>query len=82
MFHKVVRGLGYEWLNNTLSNNTIECKFLAFYGVITQSVIQSFLKTAVCGASLSYLDMSYDTFFCFFKWNVHTKIQCNKQITL
>ena len=32
------------------------CEFLAFYGVITQSVIQSFLKTLVCGASLSQFD--------------------------
>ena len=30
------------------------CEFLVFYGVITQSVIQSFLKTPVCGASLSH----------------------------
>ena len=30
------------------------CEFLAFYGVISQSVIQSFLKTPVCGASLSH----------------------------
>ena len=30
------------------------CEFLAFYGDITQSVIQSFLKTSVCGASLSH----------------------------
>ena len=29
------------------------CEFLAFYGVTTQSVIQSFLKAPVCGASLS-----------------------------
>ena len=29
------------------------CEFLAFYGVVTQSVTQSFLKTPVCGASLS-----------------------------
>ena len=28
-------------------------EFLAFYGVITKSVIQSFLKMPVCGASLS-----------------------------
>ena len=28
---------------------------LAFYGVNTQSVIQSFLKTPVCGASLSHI---------------------------
>ena len=33
-------------------NNCYE--FLAFYGVNSQSVIQSFLKTAVCGASLSH----------------------------
>ena len=31
------------------------CEFLTFFGVITQSVIQSFLKTPVCGASLSIL---------------------------
>ena len=31
------------------------CEFLASYGVISQSVIQSFLKTPVCGASLSYV---------------------------
>ena len=31
------------------------CEFLAFYGVITQSVIQSFLKTPVCGASFSQM---------------------------
>ena len=36
------------------------CEFLAFYGVITQSVIQSFLKTPVCGASLSYLPSKFD----------------------
>ena len=30
------------------------CKFLASYGVIIQSVIQSYLKTSICGASLSY----------------------------
>ena len=30
------------------------CEFLASYGVIIQSVIQSYLKTPVCGASLSY----------------------------
>ena len=30
------------------------CEFLAFYGVNTQSVIESFLKTPVCGASLSH----------------------------
>ena len=30
------------------------CESLAFYGVNTQSVIQSFLKTPVCGASLSH----------------------------
>ena len=30
------------------------CEFLAFYGVNTQSIIQSFLKTTVCGASLSH----------------------------
>ena len=29
------------------------CEFLGFYGVNTQSVIQSFLKTPVCGASLT-----------------------------
>ena len=28
------------------------CEFLASYGVITQSVIQSFLKTPVCGACI------------------------------
>ena len=32
------------------------CEFLAFYGVNTQSVVQSFLKTPVCGASLSVTD--------------------------
>ena len=30
------------------------CKFLAFYGVFTQSVLQSFMKMPVCGASLSH----------------------------
>ena len=30
------------------------CGFLGFHGVIIQSVIQSVLKTAVCGASLSH----------------------------
>ena len=30
------------------------CGFLASYGVIIQSVIQSFLKMPICGASLSY----------------------------
>ena len=34
------------------------CEFLAFYGVITQSVLQSFLKTPVCGASLSHCIIS------------------------
>ena len=41
-------GLGYVF---PTQNNC--CEFLAFYGVITQSVIQPFLKTPVCGASLS-----------------------------
>ena len=59
LFKNVVKmAASLERLNNTLGNNTIECKklseFLAFYGVIIQSVIQSFLKTPVCGASLSY----------------------------
>ena len=30
------------------------CEFLASYSVIIQSVTQSFLKTPVCGASLTY----------------------------
>ena len=30
------------------------CEFLASYGIIIQSVIQSYLKTPACGASLSY----------------------------
>ena len=41
-------------------NNCSE--FLAFYGVVTQSVIQSFLKTPVCGASLSHKDEIFQFF--------------------
>ena len=42
-------------------------------GVITQSVIQSFLKTPVCGASLSYsayspcIHAAYFPDYCFWK---------------
>ena len=39
------------------------CEFLAFYGVTTQSVIQSFYKTPVCGASLSYVIHAYYIMF-------------------
>ena len=35
------------------TRNNCYSEFLAFYSVITQSVIQSFLKTPICGASLS-----------------------------
>ena len=62
------RILNLECLDNTLGNNTIECKKLATIvsgrktqhvarstqHVITQSVIQSFLNTPVCSASLSH----------------------------
>ena len=41
-------------------------EFLATYGVIIQSVIQSFLKTPVCGASLSGIESarSYTPLVC------------------
>ena len=41
-------------------SNCLLNEFLAFYGVITQSVIQSFLKTPICGASLLYLYQIYE----------------------
>ena len=37
-----------------LSTRNNCCKFLAYYGVIIQSVTQSFLLMPVCGASLTY----------------------------
>ena len=41
------------------------CEFLAFYGVITQSDIQSFLKTPVCGTSLSQQTQCVTTYKIF-----------------
>ena len=38
------------------------CEFLAFYGVITQSVIESFLKMPVCGALLSHFQLRKEKF--------------------
>ena len=35
------------------------CKFLASYDFIFQSDIQSYFKTPVCGASLSYVENIY-----------------------
>ena len=46
---KITTIVSYDWLNNTLWI----CDW------ITQSVIQSFLKTTVCGASLSHLNWTY-----------------------
>ena len=39
------------------------CKFLASYGVIIQSITQSFLKTSVCGTSLTHGIWSIQIFF-------------------
>ena len=44
------------------------CEFLASYGVIIQSVIQSYLKMSVCGASLS-------TWFLFIFTNAYKILQ-------
>ena len=38
---------------NLFSTQNNCCQFLASYGVVIQSVTQSFLKTPVCGASLT-----------------------------
>ena len=38
------------------------CEFLASYGVFIQSVTQSFLKTPVCGASLTHLYRVFSRF--------------------
>ena len=42
-----------SWYIFSTRNNC--CEFFASYGVIIQSVAQSFLKTPVCGASLTYI---------------------------
>ena len=52
------------------------CEFFAFYGVIIQSVTQSFLKTPVCGASLSYSEKIPKSYAIFL--NIMNFRKCNK----
>ena len=48
---------------HTFSTRNNCCEFLASYGVNIQSVIQSYLKTPVFGASLSYLQVPFPSVF-------------------
>ena len=49
-----------EWSWYIFSTRNNYCQFLASYGVIIQTFIQSFLKTPLCGASLSYFIMIFN----------------------
>ena len=64
-----------------MNNNTIRCgklEFSASYGVIIQSVIHSFLKTPVCGASLSYINMHLHYVKIFYRL-IHTLVLYSKE---
>ena len=50
------------------------CQFLAFYGTVIQSAIQSHLKTLVCGASLSYTSYFFRVTMIY-----ETQIRCHKR---
>ena len=47
-----------EWSCYIFTTRNNCCQFLPSYGVIIQSVTQIFLKTSVCGASLTYFTAS------------------------
>ena len=51
------------------------CEFLASYGIIIQSIIQSLLKTAVCVASLSYI-MSCHVMHIMYKMHMTPNYSC------
>ena len=58
--HLMVILIPDKWSCYEFSTRNNCCEFLAFYGVIVQSVIQSYLKMLVRGASSSYLNQQIE----------------------